>query len=949
MRPRKDSDARSVNSGAGSAFSGGEEQPGGGNNSTATFSQTTLSSPSVCSTTSVLRQALPGLAHSASSDDQGLEISDWFHLPISNQNNNLLYPKSMEGGHGAYPKQRKGSAAPAHEPYSPQHINKGRGKKGNHHEPTTGGIAMQNMSGPGSNSRGRKGGKYQQQQSRDRSKHQRQAPHLDPLQTMSGSITRGSSAENDGGKHHHHQRGPGTGTSGEQFVMESPTERQAFKEFGRHFRQKENVSLEAARDYALSCLDAESHPDLYLPPATHWRVFLELADVAKRSNMVEDARSHYREACRLQPRASQGWLEHSKLEEECGNLERCAAILQEGLRHCSTNENLLIRAVKFYERMGDLDQARHLLSRTKHLSIDKSWKTVLEGALLEARVGRYSMAREVLKYLTHYVPWYGPLYLAHTKLERDYGSPLEAFSIVEKGLKELPRYGPLYFQAFRLLEKEDLSQKAFDLPRTMEMVSRADSISRELLWKVHLEAAQMQERSAVLAVQDNPKKLHLRATLQPTRRSYAKAIMLCPPNLSWKIWLASGRTEVSCGNTRGARDLFLRAYDSVSEKGRSTVLLECARLEEFCGDLVLSRSILCKARQQFGKSDWKVWLSSVNLECRCGYRERAIAFAQEALNKHRGTGRLWAALIQLRHDDGELYQMKILRCALQAVPKSGEVWCEGARIHLNPFSPTFDLQAASRHLSFAARFTPQYGDSFLEQLRLNMIDQWLIPLATPFINGMLDTFLSSCCKNRDTQIDAYQFLAEHVKKAADVMKTQLEENVDTVIKDVLDTSELELRCSSADPNYGHLWFQCRDSPIDTAREVITQAKTVMADFVVDYAHLYIAAMVRRAGVLMLVHHRAEKKATASTTVGSAQELGLPTILGLPSPNSCQSDAMVDKELRVAPSLDQMLPSPSGVAGSTLFTTVCGGNGQKWDKLSLTEKRRILFGSDSLLS
>lgn len=315
----------------------------------------------------------------------------------------------------------------------------------------------------------------------------------------------------------------------------------------------------------------------------------------------------------------------------------------------------------------------------------------------------------MLKYLTHYVPWYGPLYLAHTKLERDYGECREAFCIVEKGLKELPRYGPLYFQAFRLLEKDDLAQKAFDLPRTMEMVSRADSISRELLWKVHLEAAQMLERSAVMAVQDNPKKLHLRAALQPTRRSYAKAIMLCPPNLSWKIFLASGRTEVSCGNTRGARDLFLRAYDSVSEKGRSTVLLECARLEEFCGDLALSRSILCKARQQFGKSDWKVWLSSVNLECRCGLRERAIAFAQEALNKHRGTGelayflsnywlsflvvssetpflrcqylkragRLWAALIQLRHDDGEFYQIKVFKCALQAVPKSGEVWCEG--------------------------------------------------------------------------------------------------------------------------------------------------------------------------------------------------------------------------------------------------------------------------------
>lgn len=544
------------------------------------------------------------------------------------------------------------------------------------------------------------------------------------------------------------------------------------------------------------------------------------------------------------------------------------------------------------------------------------------------------MAREVLKHLTHHVPWYGPLYLAHTKLERDYGSSSEAFAIVEKGLKELPRYGPLYFQAFRLMEKEDLSQKAYDLPRTMEMVSRADSISRELLWKVHLEAAQMQERAALLAVEDNCK-LDLRVALKATRRSYAKAIMLCPSNLSWKIWLASGRTEVSCGNTRGARDLFLRAYDSVSEKGRSTVLLECARLEEFIGDLALSRSILYKARHLFGKSDWKVWLSSVNLECRCGLRERAIAFVQKALDMHRGTGRLWAALIQLRHYDGELCQSKVLKSALQAVPKSGEVWCEGARIYLNPFSPTFDLRAASRSLSFASRFTPQYGDSFLEQLRLNMVDQWLVPLATPFINRMYVTFLS-CDQFKINE--AYKFIEEHTKKAADVVKTQLKE-ADPVNKDVLDTSELELRCSSADPNYGHLWFQCRSSPIDTAQEVIIQAKAVMTDFIIEKSYLYIAAMVRRAGVLMLIHHQAEKNTAPAKNPDASMKL---PPQGLSFPDRREFDMMVDRQLRLTPSLGDML---SVSDSEPIFAGVNKG----WDSLSTTEKRRVLFGSDSLLS
>ena len=210
-----------------------------------------------------------------------------------------------------------------------------------------------------------------------------------------------------------------------------------------------------------------------------------------------------------------------------------------------------------------------------------------------------------------------------------------------------------------------------------------------------------------------------------------------------------------------------------------------------------------------------------------------------------------------------------------------------------------------------------------------MIDQWLIQLASPFIKEMYDAFSS-----RDDQMeieDAYQFISEHTKKAADVVKTQLEEEWEKegttklgIKRDVLDTSKLELRCSSADPNYGHLWFQCRGSPIDTAREVIVQAKTVMADSIIDYSYLYIAAMVRRAGVLMCIQ--------------STQ--------GLPAPNSRKWDRIVDKQLRLAPPLNEMI-SAGRDFGS--FTTGCVGNNREWDKLSLTEKREILFGSDSVLS
>ena len=46
--------------------------------------------------------------------------------------------------------------------------------------------------------------------------------------------------------------------------------------------------------------------------------------------------------------------------------------------------------------------------------------------------------------------------------------------------------------------------------------------------------------------------------------------------------------------------------------------------------------------------------------------------------------------------------------------KSGEVWCEGARIFLNPTSSSFSIKNARIALNYAVFFTPQYGDSYIE-------------------------------------------------------------------------------------------------------------------------------------------------------------------------------------------------------------------------------------------
>ena len=284
-----------------------------------------------------------------------------------------------------------------------------------------------------------------------------------------------------------------------------------------------------------------------------------------------------------------------------------------------------------------------------------------------------------------------------------------------------------------------------------------------------------------------------------------------------------------------------------------------------------------------------------------------------------------------------------MRCS-----KSGEVWCEGARILLNPFSPTFDLNAAANNLTFAARFTPQYGDSFLEHLRLELIDQCLVPIAEPFIN---DTHTAFLAHDKMTLSDAYSFIGEQIKRVADVVKTQLNKSYDIAkFLHVLDTADLELQCSSADPNYGQVWFQCRKSPIDTACEVFNEAKSMLAADIVQYGFVYVAAIVRRAGILLLLNYYDEKIISSSDS--DKMKSPLPDN-GLPSPNSHEWDDIVNPQLRKAPSLNEMLSGgkENNVSNlsSQMFITAYVESSKSWNQLSSTEKLRILFGSDSLLS
>jgi la-related protein 1 len=79
--------------------------------------------------------------------------------------------------------------------------------------------------------------------------------------------------------------------------------------------------------------------------------------------------------------------------------------------------------------------------------------------------------------------------------------------------------------------------------------------------------------------------------------------------------------------------------------------------------------LLLPLRFELGLSgaEGQVFLEAVMLEMRAGDGAAAVRAAWRALQVHRGTGRLWAVLIQLMHVHGEDAQLRVLRAAQEEV------------------------------------------------------------------------------------------------------------------------------------------------------------------------------------------------------------------------------------------------------------------------------------------
>ena len=168
----------------------------------------------------------------------------------------------------------------------------------------------------------------------------------------------------------------------------------------------------------------------------------------------------------------------------------------------------------------------------------------------------------------------------------------------------------------------------------------------------------------------------------------------------------------------------MRSTEIAPERSIHAVCLELARILDFIGD-VATTAVVIERNMLLFPDEWKLVLERIQQLLRENRCLDALQLNLRALQYHSAAGRLWSSVIQLTHQCvpqpcvtrrlyGSSAALQVFYTALFFVAKSGEVWCEGARIFLNPISKHFNPLNAQRCLHFAVYFTPQYGDSFIE-------------------------------------------------------------------------------------------------------------------------------------------------------------------------------------------------------------------------------------------
>eukprot|EP00825_Cyclidium_porcatum_P031062 TRINITY_DN3285_c0_g4_i3.p1 TRINITY_DN3285_c0_g4~~TRINITY_DN3285_c0_g4_i3.p1 ORF type:complete len:338 (-),score=51.24 TRINITY_DN3285_c0_g4_i3:284-1297(-) len=211
-----------------------------------------------------------------------------------------------------------------------------------------------------------------------------------------------------------------------------------------------------------------------------------------------------------------------------------------------------------------------------------------------------------------------------------------------------------------------------------------------------------------------------------------QALKLAPEGFKIYPFMEILKTELLQNNTQHIDYLIEQSLNMVTEKTMVYTKLQVSKIYEYQNKLDKANEIY-ESLQEQQLEDWKICMEYIYMLMRTHQLDKALEVTKQSLKSHPLIGRLWAQLIQILHimeiqkvinnyqiaNLDEAY--KIFIQAIHQVPKSGEIWCEGARLCLNPFGSKYNIDQANKFIQFSIHFTPQYGDPLIEMLKLTIL------------------------------------------------------------------------------------------------------------------------------------------------------------------------------------------------------------------------------------
>ena len=482
------------------------------------------------------------------------------------------------------------------------------------------------------------------------------------------------------------------------------------------------------------------------------------AEMAKRLSEVPLSLEFYAMSTKYDPTTPASWIDRAKLLDELGDYEKADAVLQEGIfkvQHC---EQLIRKLLKLFERVNKLDYAKTYLGTLVNSKMIDRETVLVEGALFELRQGNVEEAMTILKSVKGQNGWKPNIYSELVQYFERSGLIMETFDIVEEGARLNPR-NAIICQSLLKNQKEP---------------SAAISILKESSRKWTNEFTDKMTTVVCESLASN-------GYLGLMRSLLSEAAAVCSPKQRYKLLFTASTIELEYGDASLSPLLLNRTLSLTPFKAKPMVLILLAKVYELNGEYDQAQQLFEKTAQEFS-AEWRVFLELAQFHVHRNNVPKAIEVLSEALKLHNGSGRLWAFRVQLEAFTSVESQIQVLKKAIQAVPKSGEVWCEAARIALNPQTEYFSISSAKQFLEFAYRFTPQHGDSLVEMLRVEMLEKGL------------NADFSDIQKKFICSEGNYGLLFIYIRKLADRPLTEVfEDTVNEVRNDISKNSKIYSR------------------------------------------------------------------------------------------------------------------------------------------------------------